>query len=195
MNNIYKLNAEIDSLLDKKEHEVIIAKTAKQLTSKHDELLDLQYEIGLNLDHYSASYIKEEAIFMLLSGFAKSCYNTMTTETGELVSMIKSVNKYFNKLNVHKRYKTEKRLKIIGSYIANIIDPKLEALQQQHDGKTSPQILLVLALDYLVNEVKHETCLVHFAHYNYSNLIDRIYSNEKFKPYIKSHSDFIWGLR
>jgi len=128
-------------------------------------------------------------LFLLLSGFAKTCIETAERrDNREINTLAKNIDKMF-----------EKRLSDIPQsdydssviYIKNTVEPLMLELSNLHNGKTSPQILLVLAVDKLLNEYRHTLSRVKFGHIDTSRLIDYIYSKDKFKPYIKSHSDFI----
>ena len=135
--------------------------------------------------------IKAESLFILTSGFAKSCVQVTEDKTLPISVMANNIHRYFEKRKFHYNKKDSKT---IGKYITEIIEPKLKQLEDLHEGKTSPQILLVLAVDQLVNEYKHITSRVNFSHFDISKMIDEIYSVDRYKEYIKSHSDFISNI-
>ena len=137
--------------------------------------------------------INQDTLFIMLSGFAKSCIETQNK--GNILNIANAVGRYFDKHIDLKQYKRSDKL-AIANYINKKVDPKLEALQNEHDGKTSPQILLVLGLDMLINEYGHTTTRAMFGHFkkDIMSLVDKIYMEEQFKPYIKSHSKFIVNI-
>jgi len=137
--------------------------------------------------------LNQESLFILLSGFAKSCIES--DSKGNIQNIANVVNRYFSKRQELKNLKEEHKI-TIATYINHIVEPRLEELQRLHNGKTSPQILLVLGLDMLINEYSHTTSRVAFGHFkkDIMLLVDKIYSDEQFKPYIKTHSDFIGDI-
>lgn len=130
--------------------------------------------------------IKIEALYILLSGFSKSCLELTEDKELPINKLAYAVHKHFVKSKMH--YTTLQK-KNIADYMNKTIEPKLEAL-----GKSSPQILLILAIDLLVNEYKHLTTRLRFGHFDIDKMIDNVYSFDKYKKYIKSHSDFIGGV-
>jgi len=136
-----------------------------------------------------------EALFIMSSGFSKSCVQVQTDNSLPISRLAIAVNMYFEKKH-HKIFTKKTVLKHIeiGKYIKKEVEPKLKALEDLHDGKTSPQILLVLAIDMLINEYKHTTTRVHFSHFNIAKMIDEVYSIDRYKEFIKSHSDFISSI-
>jgi len=128
-------------------------------------------------------------LFLLLSGFAKSCIDTAGLEDkGEINKLAKNIDKLFcNRISSINQYEYDSAV----IFIQNKVEPMLKEVEKIHNGETSPQILLILAVDKLLNEYKHDYSRKRFGYVDTSRLIDYIYSKDKFKPYIKSHSDFI----
>lgn len=130
--------------------------------------------------------IKQEALFITLSGFAKSCVDLDEDHTLPISKLAYFVNKYFTK--DRKKYSKVQRIQV-GKYIKEKIEPRLYAL-----GKNSPHILLILTLDRLINEFRHDTARLKFIHFDISKMIDEVYSLDRYKSYIKSHSDFVLSI-
>ena len=129
----------------------------------------------------------DDVLFVALSGFAKSCLDS-DPDSKLLTNVIsKAVNKYFSK---NMPFNKKRRFEIMNA-IKSTLDPKLEELEKSNNGQTSPQILLILTLDYLVKEKKHLLTRMKFGHFNVDKLIDDIYSLDRYKPFLKSHSDFV----
>ena len=133
------------------------------------------------------SDLKDDVLFVSLGGFAKSCLETDPNADLLIGTMANSINKYFTK---NMPFSKTRRLEIL-SHIKKVLDPKLGELQNINYGKTSPQILLILTLDYLVKEKRHLLTRMKFGHFNVDKLIDDIYSLDRYKPFIKNHSDFV----
>ena len=131
--------------------------------------------------------IKNDALYVMLVNFAHKCDNK-----GDFIiaKMVKALVKASKK---PLPFSTSKKLEI-DNYLKNIVDPKLEELKAKHDGKTSPQILMILTIDLLINEHKHLITRRLLSHLYDQKLIDDIYSLPKFKEYIKTHSDFIGSI-
>ena len=136
------------------------------------------------------SSLKDDLLFVALSGFAKSCLETDPNADLLIGKVAKAINKYFNK---NMPFSKTRKLEILNS-IKKVLDPKMEELQNINNGKTSPQILMILTLDYLVKEKRHLLSRLKFGHFKLDKLIDDIYSLDRYKQYIKSHSDFIINL-
>ena len=141
--------------------------------------------------------VQRESLFISLSGYAKSCVDLTDDKTLPISRMADEVNKYFIKQNkkysLNKVYSFNER-QSIGKYTMSVIDNGLQKLQSLNDGKTSPQILLILAIDRLINHYNHFETKLKFCHFDISKMIDDIYSIDRYKPFIKSHSDFIINL-
>jgi len=141
--------------------------------------------------------VKIESLFIALSGFAKSCVDVADDRTLPISKLANEVNKYFIKENVkytqNKVYTLLERQEI-GKYTMSYINQELEKLQALNDGKTSPQILLILGLDRLINHYNHFETKRKFIHFDIVKMIDDVYSIDRYKPFIKSHSDFILSL-
>ena len=148
----------------------------------------------LNMNNFD---VKKESLFIALSGFAKSCVDVSDDITLPISRMANYINKYFEKQNIkyaHNKVYSFLERQEIGKYTMSFINEELEKLQSLNDGKTSPQILLVLAIDKLINEYNHFETRLKFCHFDVDKMIDEIYSIDRYKKFIKSHSDFIEKL-
>lgn len=102
------------------------------------------------------SKIKNETIFMMLSGFAGAIVESDDKSLdGVPYKISKSIVKYFNKPK--QRYSKDLVFKIVDNL--KKFDSELE------NKSTAPVILLIGAMDYLLNEIEHIETRVAFGHF------------------------------
>lgn len=97
-----------------------------------------------------------EALYMTLSGYAKEIIEMNDNSLdGKMINMARAMNKQFNK-------KTKLYTKQQASRIVSILDQWNETFK---NNTTAPTILLIITLDYLLNEIEHTRTRVLFGHY------------------------------
>lgn len=120
-----------------------------------------------------------EALFLLLAGFAKESYKQIEefNNDSKLQQIIKVVNKHFKK---NKKKYNPTQSKIIMDLIENKAQKIIDEL-----SPISMEIMLVLALDHLLNEARHIEARIYFQHLDLKTISDSLetgkYRNEIFK--------------
>ena len=131
----------------------------------------------------------------MLSGFCKSSietYKGQALDIDEHEYYRLSIYAYsITRDLISKSRLTKKQLLKVSEYIINNVESKLQEVENLHDGKTSPQILMVLCLDYVLNISNNKKLKSLFVGFDLGKLIDGIFMHDKYKEYVKSHSDFI----
>ena len=138
---------------------------------------------------------KKGLILSMLYGFSKSSlqsyqYNILNDDERKIALLSKAVYYHVN-MKMKKIRFTKKQMNKILTFQRTKLDAELDKLSSLHDGLTSPQILMILCLDWLINIDEDKTFKALFITHPLSVYIDEIYSKDKYKRYIKSHTSFM----
>ena len=97
----------------------------------------------------------------------------------------------YTRNRINKTKTTKKQREKIISYLANNVDIEIEFLKEKCEGKSSPQILLVLALDRLVNVIQDKNAKLMFKPFDMGSYIDLIFGYKGFREPLKEHNVFL----
>ena len=87
--------------------------------------------------------------------------------------------------------KLTKKQKInITKRLRDKIDVELDFLKEE-GGKTSPQLLMLLILDRLVNISKYKSAKLYFVGHEFGDYYDMIFKVDDYKEHLKRHNNFI----
>ena len=132
-------------------------------------------------------------IFMLES-FAKNSVNSYTVEevqSGEskfLALSVLALN--FARKEIREMKLTKKQKVNITKRLKDKVDVELDFLRDE-GGKTSPQLLMLLILDRLVNISEYKRAKLYFANHKFGAYYDMVFKVDNYKEHLKKHNDFI----
>jgi len=132
-------------------------------------------------------------IFMLES-FAKNSVNSYTVEEIEkgeskfLALSVLALN--FARKEIREMKLTKKQKVNITKRLKDKVDVELDFLRGE-GGKTSPQLLMLLILDRLVNISEYKPAKLYFANHKFGAYYDMVFREDDYKEHLKRHNDFI----
>ena len=122
-----------------------------------------------------ASYIKEDMVDKEDNKFLSLSVAALTFARREIREI---------KMPKKQRERVVNRLK-------NKVDLELKFLREIEGGKSSPQILMLLVLDRLVNLSGYKRAKIIFRGFDFGSYYDMIFSKDNYKEHLKKHNDFI----
>jgi hypothetical protein len=136
----------------------------------------------------------------MLYGFSKSSLETFykETETNDDERKLLKLSSYSFQVagaeiaRLRKQLTKKQHAKLLNMTIK--LDKEFEKLESKNDGKTSPQLLLMLCLDWIMNIKSNATFKAKFVGFNIPLLIDWVFSHDKYKDHVRSHSDTILNV-
>ena len=138
--------------------------------------------------------IKTILMLYMIDAFAyKSLksYSFKLSDEDHHFKRLSSIVHGYTQRRIRKIKVTKKQKAKIMSFLASCVDVEIEFLKEKCHGKSSPQMLMLIAVDRLANIIKDKDCESYFKVLNLSSYFDYIFTNKSYQQYFKDHNDFL----
>lgn len=139
--------------------------------------------------------IKTALMLYMIDAFAlnsiKSYKNKDLTSNENEFAHLSNFTYRYTRNRINKMKTTKKQRTKIIDFLSRVVDVEIDFLKSQSEGKTSPQMLMILTLDRLINIVEDKESKLFFKCFNLGSFIDMIFSDENYKDALNHHNDFL----
>lgn len=142
----------------------------------------------INLKNLLMVFMCQEFAKMSLRTYDKSAY--LDTQDHKF-SMLSKIVLGFSKSYIAKSKANKKQINRLINHLSESFDVEIEFLKSKCEGTSSPQMLLVLTLDRLVNIRKDKQSMMYFKPLDLNSYTDYIYSKKEYQEKFKQHNDFL----